>query len=155
VSIFDDIGGFAVKLGKGLVKEFVGNIFGDKEPTEEDRVKIAKLEELAVQRVQQNLEQLKIEVSDRIDARAREIAIIKSGQKDKTLKILGLGIVASFISAVFLILLGVGKVESVLAGTLIGYLSAKAEQVVSYYFGSSSGSKSKDEVIQKLSSNGK
>jgi hypothetical protein len=28
-------------------------------------------------------------------------------------------------------------------GTLIGYVSAKADQVVSYYFGSSSGSKDK------------
>jgi hypothetical protein len=28
-------------------------------------------------------------------------------------------------------------------GTLIGYVSAKADQVVSYYFGSSSGSKEK------------
>jgi hypothetical protein len=32
-------------------------------------------------------------------------------------------------------------------GTLIGYVSAKADQVVSYYFGSSSGSKDKTQAM--------
>jgi hypothetical protein len=32
-------------------------------------------------------------------------------------------------------------------GTLIGYVSAKADQVVSYYFGSSSGSKEKTQAM--------
>jgi|GEM_PF-4281121 len=31
--------------------------------------------------------------------------------------------------------------------TLIGYVSAKAEQVVSYYFGSSAGSSRKDALL--------
>lgn len=35
-------------------------------------------------------------------------------------------------------------------GTLIGYTSAKADQVVSYYFGSSASSKAKDETISTI-----
>jgi hypothetical protein len=38
-----------------------------------------------------------------------------------------------------------------LVGTMIGYASAKADQVVSYYFGSSAGSKAKDETIRRQS----
>lgn len=34
-----------------------------------------------------------------------------------------------------------------LVGSLVGYLSAKAEQVVSFYFGSSRGSKKKEQTI--------
>jgi hypothetical protein len=35
------------------------------------------------------------------------------------------------------------------AGALVGYVSARAEQVTAYYFGSSSGSKQKTEIIGK------
>lgn len=36
------------------------------------------------------------------------------------------------------------------AGTLIGYTSAKADQIVSYYFGSSASSKAKDQTISDI-----
>ncbi len=36
-----------------------------------------------------------------------------------------------------------------LAGALVGYVSAKAEQVIAYYFGSSSGSEQKTEIMGK------
>ncbi len=37
-----------------------------------------------------------------------------------------------------------------LVGTMIGYTSAKADQIVSYYFGSSASSKAKDETISTI-----
>ena len=39
------------------------------------------------------------------------------------------------------------QVDSVLAGTLVGYLSAKAEQVLAYYFGSTKGSADKTALL--------
>ena len=39
------------------------------------------------------------------------------------------------------------SVDSALAGTVIGYLSAKAEQVLTYYFGSTIGSKMKTRML--------
>jgi len=38
-------------------------------------------------------------------------------------------------------------VEAAFAGTLIGYLAANAQQVISYYFGSSAGSDRKTELM--------
>jgi len=62
---------------------------------------------------------------------------------------LALLIVITFLITVGMTLFGLTKVDSVLAGTLMGYLSAKCEQVVSFYFGSSAGSQRKDELLHQ------
>ncbi len=85
-----------------------------------------------------------LEFKDRDSARGREVQT-----KDSTNKILAFTIVGSFIAMVGAALLGYAKVESALAGTLVGYLSAKAEQVLAYYFGSSRGSEAKTELLAK------
>jgi hypothetical protein len=100
-----------------------------------------RMKELGINEVR-DLE--KLAVDDRASARAREVAT-----KDVTTKILAYSVVGAFIAVVGTILLGVARVESVLAGTLVGYLSAKAEQVIAYYFGSSSGSTRKTEILAK------
>jgi energy-converting hydrogenase Eha subunit A len=64
---------------------------------------------------------------------------------------LALIIVASFIATIFGTLMGYSHIESAMAGTLVGYLSAKAEQVVAFYFGSSAGSQKKDEMLHNSS----
>jgi len=84
---------------------------------------------------------------DRDSARNREIQV-----KDWMPKALGLAIMGGFLAAVFLLLTGHGKVESAMAGALVGYLSAKAELVAGYYFGSSAGSAAKDATISKIAS---
>ena len=85
-----------------------------------------------------------LEFKDRDSARQREMAV-----KDNTNRVLAYTIVGSFIAMVGATLLGYAKVESVLAGTLVGYLSAKAEQVLAYYFGSSRSSDTKTELLAK------
>lgn len=79
---------------------------------------------------------------DRDSARQREIAV-----KDWTPRVLAYLIVASFIGVVAATLGGLSKVDSVLAGTLIGYLSAKCDLVFSYFFGSSASSDRKTELL--------
>lgn len=82
------------------------------------------------------------EVADRTSARSMQI-----GTKSVTVPMLAWLIVGSFIAMVAGALLGYAKVDSALAGTLVGYLSAKCEQVVGFYFGSSQGSQNKDILL--------
>lgn len=82
------------------------------------------------------------EVTDRNGARDREV---KAG--DKTNRNLAYLVIGAFILMVGCTLMGLTKAESVMAGTLIGYLSAKAEQVLSYYFGSTRNSARKTELL--------
>jgi hypothetical protein len=85
-----------------------------------------------------------INQQDRASARQREIAV-----KDKTPKVLAFMIVIGFMAMSVGVLSGFAKVETVLAGTIIGYISAKAELVLTYYFGSSAGSNRKTELMNQ------
>lgn len=81
-------------------------------------------------------------VADRSSARSMQVST-----KAFTVPTLAFVIVGAFIAMVTGTLMGYAKVDSVLAGTLVGYLSAKCEQVVAFYFGSSAGSQSKDVLL--------
>jgi hypothetical protein len=85
-----------------------------------------------------------LEFRDRDSARQREASV-----KDPTNRTLAFLIVGAFIAVVGGTLLGYAEVDSALAGTLVGYISAKAEQVLAYYFGSSSGSLAKTQLLAK------
>ncbi|MGQ0595839.1 hypothetical protein [Aquabacterium sp.] len=85
---------------------------------------------------------LTLENSDRASARNREVSI-----KDNTTKVLAYLIVGTFLGVACSLVLGGTKVDTVMGGTVLGYLSAKAEQVASYYFGSSSGSELKTRLM--------
>ena len=100
----------------------------------------------AVRMREMDVDVLKIDAGDRDSARNRETAL----GGDWTVRVLG-GIVGGFFITVFYVLTGRALVDSALAGTLIGYVSAKAEQVVSYYFGSSAGSKAKTDIMSDVS----
>jgi hypothetical protein len=80
---------------------------------------------------------------DRASARDREVKL----GGDWTARVLAYSIVGAFIFVVIATLRGWSHADSVLAGSLIGYLSAKAEQVVAYYFGSSAGSDKKTDLL--------
>lgn len=87
----------------------------------------------------------RLEVQDRDSARHRESSV-----GSRAVTALAFIIVGGFLGMVYGLLSGnLEAVDSVLAGTLIGYVSAKAEQVVSYYFGSSLGSARKTELASQ------
>lgn len=102
-----------------------------------DQALVVKLKEL-------DIDLAKIDVADRDSARRREV-----DTKDNTNKILAYIVTLSFIFVLTGVLFGGMRVESALAGSLIGYLSAKAEQCMSYYFGSSRGSADKTALLAK------
>lgn len=89
----------------------------------------------------------KIAASDRDSARRREAQV-----RDWMPRVLAFVVVAGFMATVFLVLLGYvdGMKDPLMAtttGTIIGFVSAKCEQVVAYYFGSSSSSQQKTQML--------
>jgi len=80
----------------------------------------------------------KIAAGDRASARE-----MQKETKSKTVPILAGLTVAGFFGVVFWVLTGKVSLESTLLGFVLGQVSAKAEQVYNYYFGSSAGSKDK------------
>lgn len=96
---------------------------------------------LEMERLDISREQL--EYNDRADARKRDLSL----GGDMTTKVLAYVVVGAFVAMAAGILFGKLVAESALAGSVIGYLSAKAEQVIAFYFGSSAGSKQKTEAL--------
>jgi len=87
-------------------------------------------------------------VEDRMDAREREIKT-----KDKMVPIFAGIVLLGFFATVGYVLSGYVDLSGqtgAIAGTLIGYVSAKAEQVIAYYFGSSKGSSDKNNIFNDL-----
>src|SRR5690348_2915339 len=87
----------------------------------------------------------RINAGDRDSARKREAAVgDKTTRNLAYLIVLGGGVMIGCTSA------GFTKVDSVLAGTLIGYAVSEMKQVLTYYFGSSAGSKEKDNTLAEI-----
>lgn len=141
----------------GIAVEALGKAFGVDAPTREkveqvlangqlsgDQLLQLRTAELALQQTEQELgfKFAELEIRDRDSARSREVQV-----KDNTNKILAYTIVGSFVALVAGTMLGWAQVDSALAGTLVGYLSAKAEQVLAYYFGSTKGSAEKTAML--------
>lgn len=89
----------------------------------------------------------KIAADDRASARAREIAV-----KDKTPAILAYAVTAlAFILEAVVLLHGYPtNIAGEVVGRILGTLDASAILVLSYYFGSSSGSRAKDDTITEM-----
>ena len=104
-------------------------------------------QDFAVRMRELDIDLEKIAASDRDSARRREAQV-----RDWMPRVLAFVVVAGFMATVFLVLLGYvdGMKDPLMAttvGTLIGFVSAKCEQVVSYYFGSSSSSQQKTQLL--------
>ena len=160
LGVIKDVLGVAGDIpGLGLLKD-ASNLINKATPEQTQALQTALMahQEVMVnaeiKRLETENETLKIQLNDINSARQRQVDLAKAGVKDNAVPILGFFIVGTFVAVVAVILLGASKADTVLAGTLIGYLSAKAEQVVAFYFGSSSSSRAKDDTINKLSSNG-
>lgn len=106
-----------------------------------------KMEELGIKREE-------IEAGDRDSARKREAAV-----KDATPSVLAFVIIGAFVAAAAALLMGkvVGTQDAntaMLVGAVFGYLSSKADTIMSYYFGSSSGSKLKTDALASIAKKG-
>ena len=148
-------GGVSAIVGTGIA--VLGKIFGLGDSPSPDALKNAIAQdpqaalklaladrEFQLAEYRAETDRLKVLLDDTNSAREREKIV-----KDYVNRNIAYAIILAFIGVVAFTLAGFVKVESVLAGTLIGYLSAKAEQVLAYYFGSSKGSAEKTNLLAR------
>jgi len=139
----------ALGLPKGTSKDQVAAAVQNMTPDQAIALKKAD-NDFAVRMKELDIDVYKIDADDRKSARGREVKVGSAMVNG-----LAVLIMVAFIAAVGYILFNVfngtgGDINPnllLLAGSLIGYLSAKAEQVVSYFFGSSAGSAKKTEQL--------
>ena len=126
------------------VSEIIRNF---KLPPEQQLAFEQKMEELHTS-LQVSMAQ--IAEQDRDSARQREMTL-----KDRTPSVLAFGVVGGFLfmscGLIVSSLMGfkVDPAAMGLIGTLVGYLSAKSELVLAYYFGSSVGSDRKTDLLNQ------
>lgn len=91
----------------------------------------------------------KTEADDRANARGREIAV-----KDNTPRILAYGVLfATVILEGYLVIRGIPKLDAqmaIIVGRVLGTFDTATALILGYYFGSSSGSASKTDTINKI-----
>ena len=127
--------------GVGSVKDALAIV---RESTESPEVK-AQLQEFA-------LKQYEVEIQDRISAREREAKVIASGSSDILFKTVGWGITLAFL---LIVLYGIGiippdpELNKDFLMFSAGSVTSAFMAVVSYYFGSSIGSKQKTNMIKQ------
>lgn len=159
-SIASAVGGPLAGMAVRTISEvLLGKPDGTEAELEEAAAKATPEQLLALKKAEQEftvrMRELDIDLerignSDRDSARNREVQT-----KDWMPRVLAFVVVGGFMLTVFLVLMGYveGMKDPLMAttvGTLIGFVSAKCEQVVAYYFGSSAGSKAKDEAMSHM-----
>ncbi|MBN2166744.1 MAG: hypothetical protein JW717_10740 [Marinilabiliaceae bacterium] len=107
------------------------------------------LEKLALQNIQQQLEETKVILSDKENARKREIVMAQSlGKSDWLMNTLAAIVVLVFFSLIILMILGPNSMTANgPINQLFGALVAGFSMVLSYYFGSSKSSSDKNKSL--------
>jgi len=149
-------------------KEVVENTLGVKipdNPTEEDVSKLRQLQfeheerliELGIEKAKQDLESFKVEAQDRDSARGRDVEFIKRGVTNNRANLmffLAVVMVGSMVCIVWkdqTINEYVKGIFTLVLGRFLGYL----DNIYSFEFGTTRGSKEKDETIKQLTGGSK
>jgi hypothetical protein len=141
----------------GLAVSIVGKALGADNATQDTIAAVvtgAKPEDLqklkqAEEDFQLSLKKLDVDLAE-LDTRDRSSARALWGSGKPTIATLSFVIIGAFIAMVWHMVYNHGAItpgNEALVGTLIGYVSAKADQVVAYFFGSSHGSTQKNDML--------
>ena len=141
----------------GAAVSALGNVFGMSQPSQDNIAKLftdgqltpehlAEIRKLELQYQNEEKERgfryAELVYKD-VDS-ARNLAV---QTKSTTPTILSYGILIGGGLMIASVMQGYSQVDSVLAGTLIGYVVSEMKQVLQYWFGSSIGSKDKDDAM--------
>ena len=137
----------------GLAISAIANKFGVADSVEAVAKAIAGDPEAAFKLAEIDLKQFQAESADRDSARQREAAVAAAGGShlaQLVVPILALGTVSlTFIFIGILLFKVIDTAQQQLVIFALGYATAAAQQVLSYYFGSSKSSQDKTVALQK------
>ena len=136
----------------GAVISMLANKFGVEESVQAVAQAIAGDPQAAQKLADLELEFAKLDAADRDSARTREVEVAKAGGSQLSqlvVPVLALGTVTStFIFIASLLFLEIKTDQQQLVIFALGYATAAAQQVLSYYFGSSKSSQDKTLAMQ-------
>lgn len=135
----------ALGLSPGTPPEAVASAVAGATPDQLLALKKAD-DDFAVSMKQLGVDTKKLDVDDRASARNREIVV-----KDRNPAIMGYILLIGSMIAAGIVLMGYVPDTSLQAGVVLGYLFSESKQVLSYYFGSSSSSDEKTNMIYNSS----
>jgi hypothetical protein len=137
----------------GLAISTIASKFGVEDSVEAVAKAIASDPEAAAKLAELDLRQFQAESADRDSARQRESAVAAAGGSQLAqlvVPILALGTVSmTFIFIGILLFKVIDTAQQQLVIFALGYATAAAQQVLSYYFGSSKSSQDKTTALQK------
>lgn len=150
--------------GKQVVEETLGVKISDN-PSPEDITKLRQLQfdheerllELGIEKAKQELEGFKIEVADRDSARVRDAEFIKRGVSNNRANLMFFLAVVMVGAMVWIVWKDqsineyVKGIFTLVLGRFLGYL----DNIYSFEFGTTRGSKEKDETIKQLTGGGR
>lgn len=134
----------ALGMGEGASKEDVLRAVAGASPEQLAAIKKAD-QDFAVRMKELDIDIYALDQADRASARDREAKV--GGLANPVLATFVMAGFFGVSAAVIFGNAGADPATSTIVGAIIGYASAKADQVVSYYFGSSAGSKRKTEAM--------
>lgn len=150
--------------GKEVVESAIGFKIPD-DPAPETVEKLRQLQfdheerllELGIEKAKQDLEGFKVEVADRDSARARDVEFIKRGVSNNRANLMFFLAVVMVGAMVWIVWKDqsineyVKGIFTLVLGRFLGYL----DNIYSFEFGTTRGSKEKDETIKQLTGGGK
>jgi len=135
--------------------KLIDKIFPDKIQAEQAKIKLMELQQAGeFKQLDMELEREKLEQSDRASARMREQIIAQSGKRDLVPPLLAILLTVGFFGLLILIInFDVDREAMQLLDIMLGSLGTGFTMMLSYYFGSSSGSQKKDTTIDRIVEN--
>ena len=132
----------------GVGAKLIDKLWPNKADAEAAKVKLVELAQAGeLEELRQYVEQLRIEAEDRASARAREA---QTGDSATPRALAAIFTVGFFGVLGWLLAAGAPQHGSEALLVLLGALSAGQAAILSYYFGSSSSSRAKNETISRL-----
>ena len=129
-------------LGIGSVIESVGKVASDLITTDKERLELV----LRAKELDQAIDLAQIDASDRNSARQREVQL-----RDKTPLILAAVVCTGFFATLIgLMMYGLPAKGQDAVLILLGALSSAFTAIIGYYYGSSSGSRAKEQIIDQM-----